>query len=124
MAVTASPSKGFTLLEILVALAVLSIALLAALKSSGAVIRNATGLKERSVAHWVALNRAAELELAPSWIELGSTHGQEIMANQTWYWTVETEKTPDPDIRHAGIKIRREEKDEPLATLEIFIGRP
>lgn len=115
---------GFTLLEILVALAVLSIALLAALKSSGETMRNATGLKERTLAHWVALNRAAELELAGKWLELGTTHGQESMAGLVWYWTVVAEKTPDPEIRQAGIKIAREEKGEPVATLEVFLGRP
>lgn len=117
-------TPGFTLLEILVALAVLSIALMAALKSSGAVIGNGEKLKERSLAHWVALNRAAELDLAGTWLELGTTRGQETMANQTWYWTVETQKTPDPEIRQAEIQVRRQEKDEPLATLEVFLGRP
>ena len=124
MALIRRRAEGFTLLEILVALAILGIAMLAALKSSGSVIRNATGLKERSVAHWVALNRAAELELADNWIELGVTRGQEPMANQTWYWTVLTEKTPDPDIRQAGIKVGLTEQGEPLATLEVFLGRP
>lgn len=117
-------APGFTLLEILVALAVLSIALLAALKSSGAAIANAAKLKERSLAHWVAMNRAAELELAGSWLELGVTRGQESMANQTWYWTVRSEKSPDPEIRQAEIQVRRDEQEEPLATLEVFLGRP
>lgn len=115
---------GFTLLEVLVALAILGIALMAALKSSGMVVRNATGLKERTLAHWVAMNRAAELELQPTWLELGATHGQALMANHTWYWTVETEKTPDPAIRHAAIAVAREEQGTPLATLEVFLDRP
>ena len=116
--------RGFTLLEVLVALAVLSITLLAALKSSGSIVRNSTGLKERTLAHWVAMNRAAELKLQANWITLGTTHGQATMANQNWYWTVQTEKTPDPAIRHAAVSVGLTETSEPLATLEVFLDRP
>jgi general secretion pathway protein I len=115
---------GFTLLEVLVALAILGIALMAALKSSGVVVRNATGLKERTFAHWVAMNRAAELELQATGLELGTSLGRAEMANHTWYWTVATTKTPDPAIRHAVITVAREEQGAPLATLEVFLDRP
>ena len=118
------PARGFTLLEVLVSLAVLSLALMAALKGSGEVVRNATRLKDRTLAHWVATNRAAELTLLPSWVELGTTHGQATMANRDWQWSVLTEKTPDPDIRHATIAVGVKEEDDPLATLEVFLDRP
>jgi len=116
--------RGFTLLEVLVALAVLSLALMAAMKGSGEVINNSTRLKERTLAHWVAMNRAAELELAPTWPELGSSRGRATMANREWLWSVHTEKTPDPDIRHAAVAVGLREADAPLATLELFLARP
>ncbi len=116
--------KGFTLLEILVALAVLSIALMAALKSSGQAIRISTALKERTLAQWVMVNRVAELELDKTWIELGTTRGKELMAGQTWYWVISTEKTPDPDIRKAEVSVGIEEKTKPLVSMVTFLDRP
>lgn len=117
-------AKGFTLLEILVALACLSIALVAGLKTSGSAVRNATGLKERTLAHWVTTNRAAELELDREWLPLGTSHGKVLMADHLWYWTVQTKKTPDPDIRQAEISAGLEEKGEALASMEIYLARP
>lgn len=116
--------KGFTLLEILVALAVLSIALMAALKSSGAAIRNTTALKERTLANWVMVNRVAELELDKKWIELGTTQGKALMAGQTWYWVISTEKTPDPDIRMAEVSVGLEEQAKALVSMVAFLDRP
>lgn len=116
--------KGFTLLEILVALAVLSIALMAALKSSGAAIRNTTALKERTLANWVMVNRVAELELDKNWIELGTTQGKALMAGQTWYWVISTEKTPDPDIRMAEVSVGLEEQAKALVSMVAFLDRP
>ncbi|MBW6520650.1 MAG: type II secretion system minor pseudopilin GspI [Desulfoarculaceae bacterium] len=116
--------KGFTLLEILVALAVLSIALMAALKSSGVAIQNTSALKERTLAHWVMLNRVAELELDRRWISLGTTRGKTLMAGQTWYWVISTEKTPDPDIRMAEVSVGLGEKDNALVSMVAFLDRP
>jgi general secretion pathway protein I len=116
--------KGFTLLEILVALAVLSIGLMAALKSSGMAMRNTTALKERTLAQWVMVNRVAELELSRGWIELGTTRGTAEMAGQTWYWVISAEKTPDPDIRLAEVSVGLEEKTNALVSMVAFLDRP
>lgn len=115
---------GFTLLEILVALAVLSISLMAALKSTGESIRTSTALKERTLAQWVMVNRVAELELDKTWIELGTTRGKELMAGRTWYWVISTEKTPDPDIRKAEVSVGLEEKSKALVSMVAFLDRP
>lgn len=117
--------KGFTLLEILVALTILSIATMVSLKCSSSMVHNVLGLKERSLAHWVAMNRAAEIKLDRQWIKLGMTTGEAEMAGQGWYWTVNTDKTADPVIRKANLTVSKDrEKDEPLATLVIYIAQP
>lgn len=116
--------KGFTLIEILVALAVLGLVVVAVLKNNSAMIDNSIYLRDKTLAHWVATNKAAEMELSPDWIKLGTEHGNVTFASRIWYWTVIGEKTPDEAVRKATIEIREEEKAPgALASLVIFMGK-
>jgi general secretion pathway protein I len=117
-------SRGFTLLEILVALAVLSLVALAAVKASGNAVNNALYLKQQTLAHWVAMNKGAELELAEQWLAVGSRSGVAVMADTPWPWVVTGQQTPDRDIRRAEIAVwAGREEGEPLATLTVYVGR-
>jgi len=55
-------ARGFTLLEILVALAIMSIVVLGFLRGNSQMITNADYLREKTLAGWVAMNRATEAE--------------------------------------------------------------
>lgn len=117
---------GFTLLEILVALAIISIVMLATLHGGGAATHNAEYLKMRTLAHWVAMNRAAELQLSLEWLPIGERKGETVMAEKKWYWSVYGKETDYPDMRQANIKIwEQDDRDsEPLATLDLYVGKP
>ncbi|HBC57155.1 MAG TPA: type II secretion system protein GspI [Gammaproteobacteria bacterium] len=79
--------KGFTLIEVLVALAIVAVALAAVLNSSSAHTRNLTYLKEKTLAHWVASNQLMEAELsANGWPAVGVSTGNEELAGHSWYW--------------------------------------
>ena len=58
---------GFTLLEVMVALAVIAFALAAAVSAVSGNTRNAAGLQQRTYAHWVAMNKMAELQISQQW---------------------------------------------------------
>lgn len=79
-----SPDLGFTLLEVVVALAVIAIALGAAISGGSAQVDNAAHLRERTFAHWVAMNRIAAAELDPAAARPGS--GLVEMAGREWRW--------------------------------------
>ena len=116
---------GFTLLEIVVALAILSIVCLALTTTSGTAVENAVYLKERTLAQWVAMNKAAELELAGKWVPLTTADGESEMAGRKWYWSVTGHETPDEEMRRAVIQVRAAaQAAEPLSVLTIFLGRP
>lgn len=118
-------AAGFTLLEVLVALAVLAIALAALVKGVGDNAANAAYLRDKSLAHWVGMNVVADYRLAEK-SGTGSKRGEEEMANHTWYWTATLSETFDEDVRRLDVTVRGEErKDAPsLVALVAFLPRP
>lgn len=121
------PVAGFTLLEVMIALAIIAISLAAATTAISGNIRNASGLQQRTYAHWVAMNKMAELQLSKQWPSIRTTKGSELMARQEWYWSMKVTKTPDGFdlIRRVDVTVRLNEDDEsPLVTLTGFVGKP
>lgn len=90
-------SKGFTLIEVLVALAIIAISMGAALSTSGSQASNATYLKQKTIAHWVAMNEMTQLQIAKGITETGSKDGDTEMAGVKWYWTRKVTKLADID---------------------------
>ena len=116
--------KGFTLLEVLVALAVLAISMAALVKVAGSNANNAAYLKEKTFAHWVAVNKANELRIADTWPAVGTRKGSVFMAEQEWQWQVRVSNTPDKNVRRLDIKVNREGTEGSAATISAFSGRP
>ena len=98
-------SRGFTLLEVLVALAVLAIAMGALLKSGVGGAATAMQLQDKLFANWVATNRLAEIEVAPEWPAEGETTGVSPMAGREWRWRQSVSATPDSDMRRVDVEV-------------------
>ncbi len=88
--------RGFTLVEMLVAVTVLAIAMAAILAGMARYADNAARLRERTIALWVAHNRLTEIALQPTWPDLGRSDGEMHMAGRTWKWEVEVKKPKMP----------------------------
>lgn len=118
--------KGFTLLETVAALAVLAVALSASLRVASEQTRNAAYLRDRTLAHWVALNQATERRVRQEWPEPGVFRGSESMAEGEWHWTVLISTTPEAQIRRMEVLVRStpSENSAPLARLESFLVKP
>lgn len=117
--------KGFTLLEVIVALTVIAFALAAAASAVTGNARNASGLQQRTYAHWVAMNEMTKLHALKKWPSIRTTKGSTLMARHEWYWSVKITKTPNIKIRRVDVRVRSDEDDEsPLVTLTGFIGQP
>lgn len=122
---TAKYGKGFTLLEVIVALAVIAFSLAAAASAISGSTRNASGLQQRTYAHWVAMNKMTELHVDKKWPSIRTTKGSTLMARHEWFWSVKVTKTPNPFIRRVDVRVRPEEDDaSPLVTLTGFVGQP
>lgn len=114
--------RGFTLLEVLVALAVLALSLGAAIKAAGGSAGNVAYLRERTVAGWVAENIVNEILLSRDWPATGERRGTAQMAGREWRWTVTVSRTDDPDLRRLDVAVGA--TTTPVTTLAAFMGRP
>jgi general secretion pathway protein I len=125
--VNAKYCKGFTLLEVIVALAVIALVLAAGASAVSGSARNASGLQQRTYAHWVAMNEMTKLHVAKKWPALRTTSGSTLLARHEWFWSIKVSKTPDKKgfMRRVDITVRADEDDESsLVTLTGFVGRP
>lgn len=116
---------GFTLLEVLVALAVLAIAMGAIIGAATQSINTVATLRDQTFASWVALNQVNTLLLeSEPWPEEGSRKGDAELANRTWRWEARFFKTEDPDLRRVEITVRASETGRELDKLLAFKGKP
>jgi len=123
--VSAVRARGFTLLEVLVALAVLAIALGAATAAVSRYVDHQGYLQERTLGTLVAHDVLAEFRLRKDWPATGEETGELDMARHHWYWRAVVAGTQDPDLRRVDIEIRAGDRDGPvLARLSGFLEKP
>lgn len=122
-----SRRKGFTLVEVMVALAVVAVALPALLFTLDQQIDGTGYLRERSRAQWVAANRLAEIRLLAvqsGALDAGRANGETEMAGVVWYWSTVIEQTQVPGFFRIDIKVASEpgENANSLTTLSAFLS--
>ncbi len=121
----ATNQRGFTLIEILVSLAIMSIVLGVLVQSAGASAANAGKIRDRTIAQWVASNRLAELQLSGTFPDTGTKAGNSEMLGLTWYWKTLVQKVEDEDLRRVDVEIRKkEDAKNPLVSIAGFVSHP
>lgn len=98
-------TDGFTLIEVLVALAILAVALAAAMRATGILIDNTATLKEHLAAGWLAQNRLQEHIARRDFPELGSQSGSDEMAGIRFQWREDVSGTPNNRFRRIEISV-------------------
>ena len=107
--------KGFTLIEVVIALAVISISMAAMINGVGKNITNASYLREKTLAHWVASNKIVEIQLSDAVLDTREKNGESKMAGINWEWNVSIGNTDIEGIKRVTVKVRREDGAEQLA---------
>jgi general secretion pathway protein I len=82
----------------------------ALIHGAGQHVANQAYLQERSFAHWVAMNRLAEVQVQKEPLPTGRSEGSETMGGRDWRWAMEVEKTPDTNILRIHIEVRPEQE--------------
>ena len=115
-------ARGFTLIEVLVALAIVAIALAAALRAVGALAASEADLHDRLLAGWSADNVLAQLHLAHAWPSVGEQSFDCSQANLRLTCTQTVSATPNPVFRRVEVAVTMPGRAGNLAQLVTVLG--
>lgn len=114
---------GFTLLEVLVALAVAAVALAGGLRAAQVLTDNAQRLADVVAAQWCADNQLTELRLRQVFPGLGDADFACEQLGRSFKGKLVTRPTPNPGFRRVDA-VMSDDQGRPLVTLSTVVGRP
>lgn len=117
-------SRGFTLLEVMVALLIIAIALTSVAEVMGAMLSNATTLRERTYASWIAQNKIVEIRAAGTIPKLGRTQGDVDYAGGEWAWEAIVSETGVEDLLRIDVTVSSPGSEASIRTVTGFVGEP
>jgi general secretion pathway protein I len=116
-------SGGFTLIEVLVAVAIVAVTLGAGLKAAGALTNNAQRLADVSAAQWCADNQLTALKLANQFPSVGDTQFSCSQLGRTYQGRLVVRPTPNPNFRRVDARMA-DDAGLPLLTLSTVLPIP
>jgi general secretion pathway protein I len=115
-------TRGFTLIEVLVAVAIVAVALGAGLKAAGALVDNAQRLADVSAAQWCADNQLVALRLSPTFPSVGDADFGCDQLGRAYRGKLAVRPTPNPNFRRIDAQMF-DEAGRPLLTLSTVLSR-
>lgn len=115
---------AFTLIEVLAALVIVALGMLGVIQAVGQTANNSSYLRDKTVAHWIAMNRLTQVRLERSAPKIDKTSDEVEMVGRRWRWTMNVTQTPVESMRRIDISVRPAEAPEntSLASISGFYG--
>lgn len=116
--------SGFTLLEVLAALIIVSLGMLGVIEAVSQTASNGSYLRDKTLAHWVAMNQLTKTRLESRPPKIDETSDEIEMADRRWRWTMKITQSPVESVRRIDISVRLADavKTSSLASVTGFYG--
>ena len=108
--------RGFTLVEVLVALIIVALGSAAMFSALASSARAAERIRERMIAGFVAMNRLTETRLEPEFPGVGRREGEIEMGGSRWAWQEEVVRTPIEGVLQITVRVRGNDTTTPGRT--------
>ena len=117
--------RGFTLLEVLVALVIVSLGMIAVFGQLNQMLSASARLRDKTLAHWIAVDQITELQALGAYPKVGESSDEVDMARATWTYTVKTSQIGDLAMRRVDVTVAFADTPEQiLAEVRGFLGPP
>lgn len=123
-----SRHRGFTLIEVLVALFLVGVALPAMVMRMQGIIDHTIHIEEKTYAYWIAENQLQELlieqRLSKKLTKQKKHQDTLEFGGREWFWSAEVIQTELPEMFRVNMAVSRDQKESALANLSGFIYEP
>jgi general secretion pathway protein I len=117
-------SRGFTLIEVMVALAIVAFALTAVAASMNQMIESANAMRDRTFASWIAQNKIVEMRLAGVVPDVSTTSGELEYGNTDWAWEAVVSESGIENFMRIDVSVSHAGSDYVVRTVTGFVGEP
>jgi general secretion pathway protein I len=121
----ARSARGFTLVEVLVALMVVAMGLAALMVAVSGAARTSGYLRDKTLAQWIALNRLSEVRLNMNKFAQNTDTGELQFANRSWHYDTRYFDTSITSMKRVVVRVYAGDaktKGNPLAESSSFLG--
>jgi general secretion pathway protein I len=116
--------RGFTLIEVMVALTIVALSLTAVAASMNQMIDAANTMRDRTYASWIAQNKITEMRLSGTIPEVSTTSGELEYGRTDWEWRAVVAETGIENFMRVDIYISHAGSEYVVRTVTGFIGEP
>ncbi len=117
--------RGFTLLEVLVALVIIGLGMMAVFGQLNQSLIAVSTIRDKTFANWVAMNRIAELRLSGEFPKVGEQRDEVEMAGMRWRYRMKVSDVGVDGFRRIDISVSQaDDPERELVTLAGFLARP